>query len=42
MNSTQDFRNFYARYVTGYLGKPNERLIAAFASVEREHYRRLR
>ncbi len=36
MNSIQDFRNFYARYVAGYLGKTNDRLIAAFASVERE------
>jgi protein-L-isoaspartate(D-aspartate) O-methyltransferase len=38
MNSIQDVRNFYARYVAGYLGKPDERLIAAFATVEREHY----
>ena len=38
MNSIQDFRNFYARFVVGNSTKANERLIAAFAAVEREHY----
>jgi protein-L-isoaspartate(D-aspartate) O-methyltransferase len=38
MNSIQDFRNFYARFVVCFSSKPDERLIAAFASVEREHY----
>ena len=38
MNSIQDFRHFYARYVTGFLGKSNERLVAAFALIERERY----
>jgi protein-L-isoaspartate(D-aspartate) O-methyltransferase len=38
MNSVQEFRNLYARYVAGYLGKADERLIAAFASVQRERY----
>jgi protein-L-isoaspartate(D-aspartate) O-methyltransferase len=38
MNSVQDFRNFYARFVVCNYGKPDDRLIAAFASVEREHY----
>jgi protein-L-isoaspartate(D-aspartate) O-methyltransferase len=38
MNSIQDFRNFYARFVVGNATKPNDRLIAAFASVERERY----
>lgn len=38
MNSVQDFRNFYARFVVSNYGKPDERLIAAFSSVEREHY----
>jgi len=38
MNSIQDFRNFYARYVVGNSTRPNERLVAAFAAVPREHY----
>jgi protein-L-isoaspartate(D-aspartate) O-methyltransferase len=38
MNSIRDFRSFYARYVVGNSTKPNERLVAAFAAVEREHY----
>jgi protein-L-isoaspartate O-methyltransferase len=38
MNSIQDFRNFYARYIVGNSTKPNERLVAAFAAVERENY----
>ena len=38
MNSIQDFRNFYARFVVCFMNKPDERLIAAFASVAREHY----
>jgi protein-L-isoaspartate(D-aspartate) O-methyltransferase len=38
MNSIPDFRRFYARYVVGNSTKPNERLIATFAAVEREHY----
>jgi len=38
MNSIQNFRNFYARFVVCNYGKPDERLIAAFASVERERY----
>jgi protein-L-isoaspartate(D-aspartate) O-methyltransferase len=38
MNSVQDFRNFYARFVVCNLGKPDERVIAAFAAVERELY----
>ena len=38
MKSIQDFRNFYARFVVGNSTQANERLIAAFAAVEREHY----
>jgi protein-L-isoaspartate(D-aspartate) O-methyltransferase len=38
MKSIQEFRNFYARFVVGNSTKPNDRLIAAFASVERERY----
>jgi protein-L-isoaspartate(D-aspartate) O-methyltransferase len=38
MSSIQDFRNFYARYVVGNYGKIDDRLVAAFAAVEREHY----
>lgn len=38
MKSIQEFRNFYARFVVGNSTKPNERLVAAFAAVEREHY----
>jgi protein-L-isoaspartate(D-aspartate) O-methyltransferase len=38
MKSIQDCRNFYARFVVGNSTQPNERLIAAFAAVEREHY----
>ena len=38
MNSIQDFRSFYARYVVSNFGATDERLIAAFALVERERY----
>jgi len=38
MDSIPDYRNFYARYVVGNSTRPNERLIAAFAAVPREHY----
>ena len=38
MSSIQDFRSFYARYVVSNFGAADERLIAAFASVAREHY----
>jgi protein-L-isoaspartate(D-aspartate) O-methyltransferase len=38
MNSIQDFRSFYARYVVSNVGAADERMIAAFASVERERY----
>jgi protein-L-isoaspartate(D-aspartate) O-methyltransferase len=38
MTSIQDFRNFYARYVVSNYGKVDERLVAAFAAVERERY----
>lgn len=38
MNTIKDFRDFYARYVAGYLGRCDDRLIAAFAAVERERY----
>ena len=38
MNSIQYFRNFYARYVVSKYGKMDERVIAAFSAVEREHY----
>jgi hypothetical protein len=38
LNSVQDFRDFYARFVVRSAGSDSERLIAAFATVEREHY----
>ncbi len=38
MNSIQDFRNFYARYVVSKYGKMDERVVAAFTTVERERY----
>jgi protein-L-isoaspartate(D-aspartate) O-methyltransferase len=38
VSSIEEFRRFYARFVTAKAGVSNERVIAAFASVEREHY----
>ena len=38
MNSIQDHRDFYARFIVGSAGSADERLIAAFASVAREDY----
>lgn len=38
MNSIQDYRAFYANLVVGSAGSSNERLVAAFSSVEREQY----
>lgn len=38
MNSIQDYRAFYASLIVRGTGSSNERLIAAFSSVEREHY----
>lgn len=38
MPSLQDHRDFYANFVVRGAGASDERLIAAFASVEREHY----
>lgn len=38
MNTLQDFRDFYAEFIVKSAGASNERLISAFASVQREHY----
>ncbi len=38
MNSIQDHRTFYAHFVVASAGSSDERLIAAFSSVHREHY----
>lgn len=38
MNAIQDYRTFYANLIVRGTGSSNERLIAAFSSVEREHY----
>jgi len=38
LNSIQDFRDFYARFIVKSAGSSSERLIAAFSSVERERY----
>ena len=38
MNAIQDYRAFYASLIVRATGSSNERLIAAFSSVEREHY----
>ncbi len=38
MNAIQDYRTFYANLIVRSTGSSNERLIAAFSSVEREHY----
>jgi protein-L-isoaspartate(D-aspartate) O-methyltransferase len=38
MEPLQAVRNFYARLVVGTAGSTDQRLISAFASVEREHY----
>ena len=38
MSTIQDFRNFYARFVVSNYGKTDDRVVAAFAAVEREHY----
>jgi protein-L-isoaspartate(D-aspartate) O-methyltransferase len=38
MKSIQDYRDFYANFIVRSAGSSNERLIAAFFSVERERY----
>ena len=38
MNTIQDYRAFYANLIVRGTGSSNERLVAAFSSVEREHY----
>jgi protein-L-isoaspartate(D-aspartate) O-methyltransferase len=38
MNSIQDFRSFYAKFMVASSGSSDEELIAAFASVERERF----
>ena len=38
MNSIQDFRDFYARFIVGSAGSDDERLIAAFSCVPREDF----
>ena len=38
MNAIQDYRAFYASLIVRSTGSSNARLIAAFSSVEREHY----
>jgi protein-L-isoaspartate(D-aspartate) O-methyltransferase len=38
LKSIQDYRDFYANFVVKSAGSSSEKLIAAFASTEREHY----
>jgi protein-L-isoaspartate(D-aspartate) O-methyltransferase len=38
VTSIQDHRSFYANFIARSVGSSDERLIAAFASAEREHY----
>lgn len=38
MNAIEDYRAFYANLIVRGTGSSNERLLAAFSSVEREHY----
>lgn len=38
MASIQDHRDFYANFIVRSAGSSDERLIAAFAAIEREHY----
>ena len=38
MNSIQDYRDFYANFIVKSAGSSDERLIAAFASVQRERF----
>jgi protein-L-isoaspartate(D-aspartate) O-methyltransferase len=38
VNSVQDHRRSYAAFVVKSVGSSNERLVAAFESIEREHY----